>query len=171
MFKFILATILLSAFSVSAKKHRHREHSAHSHGHAQLSIAFDGIRGQIEFKSPAESIVGFEHLAKSDKDKKTLESAIKQFEEGIANSIQFDPKSDCVISKKNIDMLPEKDGGNHADFIALFNSVCTQSVLNTNLTFDFTAYKKLQKIEAIILVGDKQIKAEIGSKKTSVELK
>lgn len=171
MFRLALVSFLLFTFDLSAKKHKHREHSAHSHGHAQLSIAFDGIRGQMEFKSPAESIVGFEHEAKSEKDKKVFAAAAKQFEDKVSSNILFDSSAGCVISKKSIEMTPDKDGGNHADFVAFFNILCTQSVMGTKLTFDFTSYKKLKQIDAVILVGDKQIKSEISSKKVTVDLK
>ena len=72
--KLIFFLILAIAVTANAKaknkqSHEHRQHAAHAHGAGSLGIAFEGLKGNIEFKIPSESILGFEHTAKSDKDK------------------------------------------------------------------------------------------------------
>ena len=160
--------LFTSIFALAKDKHQHREHSAHNHGHANLSIAFDGLNGQIEFKAPAESVVGFEHAAKSDKDKSKLTTAINDFESKITTYIQFDSALGCKVEKKSIDMVHD---GSHADFIAKFTLSCTKPVNGTTLTFDFTGLKKLKDIDATVLVEELQLKSEIKSKKTKLEIK
>jgi hypothetical protein len=164
----IFTIVFTSTIALAKDRHQHREHEAHSHGHADLSIAFDGLNGQIEFKSPAESIVGFEHVAKSDKDKNKLNIAINDFESKITTYIQFDSGIGCKVEKKLIDIVAD---GSHADFIAKFTLSCIKPVNGTTLTFDFTGLKKLKEIDATVLVEELQLKAEIKSKKTKLEIK
>ncbi len=97
--KSIFTGLLFISLFANAQDKKHREHKAHSHGHAELSIAFDSLVGQLEFKSPAESIVGFEHQAKSDKDKQKLTTAKVDFETNIAKYVQFDSNLGCKFEK------------------------------------------------------------------------
>tara|TARA_B110001454_G_scaffold219191_1_gene251103 strand:- start:21648 stop:22169 length:522 start_codon:yes stop_codon:yes gene_type:complete len=163
-----ISLAITSTNTLAKEKHQHREHGAHSHGHADLSIAFDGLNGQIEFKSPAESVVGFEHVAKSDSDKNKVTKAINDFESKITTYVQFDSSLGCKIEKKSIDMVAD---GSHADFIAKFTLSCIKPVNGTALTFDFTGLKKLKDIDATVLAEELQLKAEIKSKKTKLEIK
>ncbi|OYZ24068.1 MAG: hypothetical protein B7Y39_02400 [Bdellovibrio sp. 28-41-41] len=160
--------VFTSVFVLAKEKHQHREHGSHSHGHADLSIAFDGLNGQIEFKSPAESVVGFEYAPKTDKDKSKLTTAINDFESKITTYIQFDSSLGCKVEKKSIDLVAE---GSHADFIAKFILSCIKPVNGTTVTFDFTGLKKLKDIDATVLIEELQLKAEIKSKKTKLEIK
>jgi hypothetical protein len=160
--------VFTSVFVLAKEKHQHREHGSHSHGHADLSMAFDGLNGQIEFKSPAESIVGFEHAAKTDKDKSKLTTAINEFESKITTYIQFDSSLGCKVEKKSIDLVAEEA---HSDFVAKFILSCIKPVNGTTVTFDFTGLKKLKDIDATVLVEELQLKAEIKSKKMKLEIK
>lgn len=52
--------------------HDHAEHAsldAHEHGAAELNVALDDQTLEIELKSPAMNLVGFEHAAQSEADK------------------------------------------------------------------------------------------------------
>ena len=48
---------------------------AHVHGLATLTLAMESQSLEIEFESPAANLVGFEHKAKSPKEKKAVKSA------------------------------------------------------------------------------------------------
>lgn len=43
-----------------------RRHDAHVHGVAEINIAVEGTKATVEFRAPAESVMGFEHEAKSE---------------------------------------------------------------------------------------------------------
>ncbi len=49
---------------------------------------------------PADSIFGFEHEAKSKKDKAGKEAALKKLEEKVSEMIVFDTSLKCEIKKK-----------------------------------------------------------------------
>lgn len=169
--KSIFTGLLFISLFANAQDKKHREHKAHSHGHAELSIAFDSLVGQLEFKSPAESIVGFEHQAKSDKDKQKLTTAKVDFETNIAKYVQFDSNLGCKFEKKSIEMVSDANDDHHADFVARFDITCTKPLQGTTILFDFTSMKKLKDINATVLAGELQLKTEIRKKKTTLEVK
>ncbi|HEY8270649.1 MAG TPA: DUF2796 domain-containing protein, partial [Pseudobdellovibrionaceae bacterium] len=121
----IFAALLLSLSTPAAENHKHREHRAHLHGSAELSLGFDGIQGKIEFKSPSDSIIGFEHMAKSSADKKIKDEALKKFETKISEIISFDRSLKCQITKDKIEIVAESD--THSDTTATFTAKCEKS--------------------------------------------
>lgn len=167
----VISSILFFSIFATAQDKKHREHKAHSHGHAELSIAFDSLVGQVEFKSPAESIVGFEHQPKSDKDKQKLAAVKVDFETNIAKYIQFDSSLLCKFEKKSIDMISDTKDDHHSDFVARFDVSCSKPIQGSTVLFDFTSIKKLKEIETTVLAGELQLKTQIRTKKTTLEIK
>ncbi|MDJ0834176.1 MAG: DUF2796 domain-containing protein [Gammaproteobacteria bacterium] len=55
---------------------QHRQHDAHVHGHAQLNLVVSGQTLQVELETPSNNLLGFEHQARSEQDKKTLQQAL-----------------------------------------------------------------------------------------------
>lgn len=163
----ILALLLVTNFAFAKKEHRH--HEAHVHGSAQLHIAFDNLVGKLEFKAASEGVVGFEHKAKSDKDKKTLEEVISKFESSISQMVAFEPKAECAFMKEKVEMVTES--GNHSDFIASYQVTCKQNLFGSNLTVDFTKFKKIKDLDVVIMVNDLQKSVEVKKKPVTIELK
>lgn len=177
---YVLSALLMSNVAVAKKHgHHHHKHEAHVHGSATLNIAFDQLNGKIEFKSPAESIVGFEHEAKSANEILLKDKAIENFEKNISSMIQFDANSKCQISKESIGIVTkqsQKDSvkmkkGEHSDFIAIFNVKCENDLLNSNLKLNLSTVKKLHNIEIIILLDDLQKQFKIKNKEFDLFLK
>lgn len=74
------ATALAGLFLVSAQaatvaQAEHRELGPHQHGHGRLSIAVEGSTVAIELETPGMDVVGFEHPAESEADKKAVADA------------------------------------------------------------------------------------------------
>ena len=63
MNKTIICLSILALSSTSAVAEEHRHHGAHEHGAAELNLVLDGQLGQLEVKTPAANILGFEHAA------------------------------------------------------------------------------------------------------------
>lgn len=167
---FALPALFLACSVYAAEKHEHREHGAHVHGAAALSIAFDGAQGKIEFKSPSESLFGFEHAAKSDADKKAMDEAFKKFESNIADMISFEKNLACQFSKDKIEVVFE--GKNHSDTTAAFSIKCAKSPVGSKLVFNIQKqFPKLKDVDAQIIADTVQKSAEIRSNGTTVELK
>ena len=69
-----ILTLILQAVAVllpvwAADKHAH---SAHSHGRGQLELVVQGNTVQANFEIPMESLLGFEHLPKTQAQKKAM---------------------------------------------------------------------------------------------------
>jgi hypothetical protein len=187
MKKTVLIALLGLILTAQADKHEHREHEAHVHGGATLNIAFDQLNGKIEFKGAADGIVGFEHAAKSDKDKKTVADSILKFETGIASMVVFDPSLNCVITKELIEIQKEeaaaektkadsqqkskKHKGEHSDFVANFKVACAKSIVGSKVTIDFKLFKQIKDLDVTILADTVQKTAEVKRKPVTVEIK
>jgi len=167
---FVLSILFTFKNSIAAEKHDHREHGAHVHGSAELSLGFDGSQGKIEFKSPSESLFGFEHGANSAADKKAVETAFKKFETNIGEMIQFEKNLQCRLTKEKIEVVAE--GGNHSDTTAAFAVKCDKSPLGSKVIFNFQKFfPGLKDIDAQIIVDALQKSAEIKASGYSLELK
>lgn len=52
-------------------------HGAHEHGHAVLKLVQEGTEVVVQFESPLDSIVGFEHEPENDEQRAALEEAMR----------------------------------------------------------------------------------------------
>ena len=146
-------------------------HKAHVHGSAQLSLAFDGINGKLEFESPAESIIGFEHQAKTNGQKKQVEEALELLKTKMPEMIVFMPELGCVFRSTEAQVKMSKET-NHSETHASFDLVCNKSPKGSKVTFQFTKiFPKLKKVEAQILIDDTQKSLMVTKSPTSLELK
>ncbi|MCQ4251304.1 DUF2796 domain-containing protein [Pseudomonas stutzeri] len=82
---------LLPGFVLAAGQHDHdHDHDhhdslgAHEHGAAELDAALDGSMLEIELRSPAMNLVGFEHTPSSDADKRKIADARERLEQPVA---------------------------------------------------------------------------------------
>lgn len=172
MKKLIVIGIFFGMTSAYAgKKKEHRHHDAHVHGAATLSIAFDQLKGQLEFKAASEGVLGFEHEAKSDGDKKKLNATIEKFEASIATMVKFDDSAGCLFTKEKIEMVFEKSQGGHSDFVARFNIECKKEIKGTQMTFDFSQFKGIKNLDVTLLIGDLQKSIEVKRKPVTVDIK
>ncbi len=60
------------------------QQSAHVHGIATLNLAIEGDELEIEFVSPADNIVGFEHEASTSAERDAIKAAIAKLENATA---------------------------------------------------------------------------------------
>lgn len=148
-------------------------HEAHVHGSGSLAIAFDGSKGVVEFKSAAEGILGFEHMAKSTADKKKRDEVIFKFENEISKFIQFDPILNCFYKKIFIGQVIEAGSGgsgSHSDWSVKYEIICEKVPAGTTLKVDLTEFSGLKDIDITVLVGSIQKSAEYKGK-APVEIK
>ncbi|GGL99043.1 DUF2796 domain-containing protein [Pseudomonas asuensis] len=93
---------LTVAYAHDEHDHAHGSLGAHEHGVAQLNVALDNNSLELELHSPAMNLVGFEHKAQSDQDKKAVEMAKQQ----LANPITLfgiPAAAGCKVSKTDLD--------------------------------------------------------------------
>ena len=99
IFIFMIIGLTISSPVLAKKQQHHLGHKAHVHGSATLNVAFDGLIGKIEFKSPTEAILGFEHEAKTASELEIKKSAIEDFEKNISKYVQYEAQLGCTILK------------------------------------------------------------------------
>jgi hypothetical protein len=166
--KVLIVSLLLFSFWKSHAEER-RENAAHVHGNAQLSIAFEGVNGEIHFDGAGEGVIGFEHPAKSDKDKKIVADSLRTMESQIGKFLIFDPSLKCEFPSAHAKVVPE---GNHSDVEADFKVKCAKSPVGSKLKVDYTkSFPLLKKLDVQILADQVQKSATLASFPAEIELK
>ena len=142
---------------------------SHVHGEGTASLAFDGKKGKLDMSLPSESIMGFEHQAKSAKDRKAKEDALLKLEEKISDMVVLDPSLKCEIKKEIFEVIESK---NHSDVDAEFNITCEQPALGTTVKLNFAkVFPRMKKIKVDVIAGEVQKSVEVKKGGESLELK
>ncbi|HLA30210.1 MAG TPA: DUF2796 domain-containing protein [Pseudomonas sp.] len=106
---------LLPLAAAHASEHEHAEHGsldAHEHGAAQLNLVLDGQALELELKSPALNLLGFEHAAHSAADQAKVAAARRQLQEPQA--LFGLSAGDCRVSQQELESaLFEDDEHEH----------------------------------------------------------
>jgi hypothetical protein len=146
-------------------------HGAHEHGTAKLDIAFDSKKVEVNFEAPSISIYGFEHIAKSSKQKSAVAAGIKKLKENITSMLIFSPDLKCKIEKNKIDpfVKEEEDDDDvhhdepqntkvkaeHGNLKALFTFNCDKPLTGSLIKFSFSRFfPAIHKLNVQVL-GDK----------------
>jgi hypothetical protein len=164
------------------------KHKAHQHGVAKIDIAIESkeaTSATIEIESPAESIYGFEHEAKSDADKAKIEAANTKLGSEILNMIKFDAALGCSATTTKIDHEIEKQDkktdahkgkekkhhGEHSEVHAEFAVTCQKPIAGTQLSFDFaSSFSGLKTVKVQALVGGAQSGVTVKKAGTTLKL-
>lgn len=183
-------------------KHDHshkRQAGKHVHGEAVLALAAEGKKGSLEFNAPLESLLGFEHEARTEAEKKALNDLLLDFKELPLKWIQFDGDSACSLTPKEVGLLRDgkvHDGslekttsvgaqakaqmdekaekakhGEHADFVARYDLICQKDLEGQRVTLDFLKYKRIKELEVLIVVGETQKAIKLKKLAANIDLK
>ena len=161
----MICSLLLAAGSSpaaaqTATPHKNAQH-AHEHGGAKLNIAIEGKDATIELETPADGIVGFEHAAISNADKKQESTALDTLKNRIADMIVFDPSAKCTFTARKVAVEKDPDEG-HSDVKADFSVTCGKPPAGTTLRFGFSKiFPRIVDVEVQLLNGDQQTGAKI----------
>lgn len=110
----LLTTVLvaLPLAMAQAQEHGHREHGAHDHGSGTLSLALEGNKLSMELNVPADDIIGFEHVAKTKKQKAALAKAKRTLAEPLG-LFALPSEAGCTVEKADINYTHDKDAAKH----------------------------------------------------------
>ena len=166
----ILFIVTLVSITNAKEQKSHREHGAHAHGAGSLGIAFEGPNGRIDFKMPSESIVGFEYVAKSAKDKSKRDTAILTLEKNISEMVVFDATLNCKFNKEKIEIIAESE--KHSSLVAGFNVMCLRSPVGTEIIFNFQKqFPKIKDLDVEVVADSVQKSVEATKDNTRLFLK
>jgi hypothetical protein len=138
-----ITLFVLFALSMAAQ-HKH-SHGAHVHGAAKLGLAMEGTKGEIDFEAPADSIFGFEHVAKTAADKAREKAGLEKLRTRIADMVRFPAAATCRITPKELHV--DREGG-HADVHGEFTVACAKVPDANAISFRFRQhFPALQEVD------------------------
>ncbi len=165
----ILTLILLLITTTSfAGKHKHHKKSLAKHQHGAVTMQINIVKNEfnLELTSPAESFYEFEHTAKSDKDKNTVEMVNKDLKENILTYLDSASLSDCKIMSS--ELKQEFEGKNHSEIHLNASVKCEKDLASRKLSV--TLLEKYPRIEMLQIVVTKEAsKADIFKVKSKKE--
>jgi Protein of unknown function (DUF2796) len=175
--------LLFAGKGIAAEK---RRAESHVHGVAEINIIVEGKRVVVEFHAPAESVMGFEHEAKSDVEKKKRDAAIKRINDRFNELVVFDKKFGCQSQAGKVTIVQSdssdgkdkkqgqgdhKKGAEHRELRATHNFECQKDPTGSRVRFGVTkVFPEIQEIKVQVLSDDKQSGATIKKDKGDVGL-
>jgi Protein of unknown function (DUF2796) len=180
-------SLLMFSFDVGAAAEK-RRHDAHVHGIAEINIAVEGAKATVEFRAPTESVMGFEHEAKSESDKKKRDAAVEQLRAKGGQMVVFDPKLGCKSSDMKTAIVEtngestkaqsgkdahkdQKKSGEHREVHGTFTVACDKPLAGSRVKFGVSkVFRDIQEIKVQVLGDSGQSGATIKRDKGDVEL-
>lgn len=178
------------ALQCGAASAQHRELGAHEHGRGTLNIAMEGARVTMELEVPGADIVGFEHAAKTKKQKAAVEKARTQLEAPLALFV-LPAAAGCKVNEAKVGLeggaddhdqgkgkpKPAKDAGKdehehgHSEFRVQYALECTSPGSLTGIEFAyFKTFAAAQKLEVNVITSKGQSKFMVTRAKPRIDL-
>jgi hypothetical protein len=179
--------LLMFSFDVGAAAEK-RRHDAHVHGVAEINIAVEGAKATVEFRAPAESVMGFEHEAKSESDRKKRDAALEQLRAKRDQMVLFDAKLGCKSSDVKTAIVEQKEdhtkaqsgkdahkdqkkSGEHREVHGTFSVACDKPLAGSRVRFGVSkVFRDVQEIKVQILGDSGQSGATIKRDKGDIKL-
>lgn len=182
----LLGAILYSAGSMalapSAAGAEKRHSHAHVHGTAEVNIAVEGKRVMVELRTPSVGVMGFEHEAKSDADKKKRDAALKRMEEKFGEMIVLDKKLGCKLQGGNATLVQSDEksakdaksaakSGEHREVRASYQYECDKAPSGSRVKFGVTkVFPAIHEVKVQVIGDAKQSGATIKKDRGDVGL-
>jgi len=174
------AAVVLGAFAVhpATAQTEHRELGPHEHGRGTLNIAIEDNRVSMELEVPGMDIVGFEHAAKTGKDKTTLETAKQKLSTPLS-LFKLPASAGCRVTDAKVEVeTGEHDHGpkedktdtsksseeehHHSEFHNQYSLECTSPAGITTIEFGyFNAFPGAAKLDVNLITPKGQNKYEV----------
>lgn len=147
-----------------------RGHKAHEHGHAKLAIAFETTTGMptgvVELESPADSIIGFEYVAKTPADKAKQEKALATLKARFGEMVIL--PAGCKMTPGKVEVHVE---GQHSEVHAEFNVKCAGPIAGKSISFGFSkVFPKIEEVDVQLLAGTQQAQLEVEKDKGTLQI-
>jgi len=191
-----MRTISLLAFGLGlslgagAALGQQRQLGAHEHGRGSLNMAIEGDRVSLELEAPGADIVGFEHVAKTARQKAAVTQAKKQLLAPQA-LFKFPGAAGCVVADASVDLegggeheheeakagsatAKEHEAaqvGSHSNFHAQYAFNCKDPASITVVEFGyFQAFAGAKKLEVNVITAKGQTTFEVTRAKPRIDL-
>jgi hypothetical protein len=187
LFALFVSASVVATLSVAA--HEHRELGAHEHGRGTLNIAVEGAKVTMELETPGADIVGFEHAAKTSREKAAVEKAKAELMTPLS-LFKLPAAAECRVTEASVEVeIGEHDhdggeaakgseggkasakGGGHSEFHAQYTLECKAASSITAIEFGyFRAFAGAEKLEVNVITPKGQSKFEATRAKPSISL-
>ncbi|MBM4299334.1 MAG: DUF2796 domain-containing protein [Deltaproteobacteria bacterium] len=178
-----LGFLLLAVQALSAAEKRHAH--SHVHGTAEMNIVVDGKTVAVEFRSPAEDVIGFEHEAKSDAERKKRDAALDTVKDRFGEMVVFDKKLGCAPGAAEVTVVQTdaagkeaqqgkgdaKKSGEHREVRARQSFTCQSEPGGSRVRFGVSKlFPRIDQVKVQVLSGAKQAGATIKKDKGELGL-
>jgi hypothetical protein len=139
----------------------------------------------VEIRAPAENIMGFEHEARSDSDKKKRDAALKLLRSRVDQMVLFDPKLRCKSSEMKTVVTEEHEAhgeekpaakdqkvtGEHREVQGTFSVACSAPLAGSHVRFGITkVFPAIHEVKVQVLGDSGQSGATIKNDQGEVRL-
>lgn len=153
---------LIALAATSAQAAPKRSHGAHKHGEFKVEITVVETEAKVSIESDTESILGFEHEAKTPEQKAKVEQVTSDFKKKIGEWIQFDSTLGCVYTPNEVTFHAD---GSHRDLDASYSVKCQSTPVGSTLTIQIgSVFPSVKHAEIKALIGDQAFKKEVSAK-------
>ena len=149
----------LSHAVAAAPTHSHGSTAGHQHGLAQMDIALEQKQLTVSVQAPLESLLGFEHAPRNDRERQRADALLKRLRqpEGL---FVTDAAANCRLSAAEVQSptLEKKEKGaqaavdGHADLEARYTFQCEQPAQLRQLQVEwFNAFPQLRRVDVQVV--------------------
>ncbi len=157
--RFLLIPLLLAAAAPL-----HAQAKAHTHGLAALDIVIEGRTGTLEFRAPAEDIIGFERDPRTPTERWQRDFALLRLRTRMREMVIFDPTLGCTLKATEIhaggddhDHDAEATTSGHAEIHGEFALACEKSPAGKDIRFAFsTVFPTIRTVQVQLLSDERQ---------------
>lgn len=143
-------------------------HKAHVHGAGSLDLAIEGKTVTALLESPAESLMGFEHAAKTPDEIKKRDVALARLKARFAEMVVFPATAQCSWKPVKAEVHVH---GSHADVEAEFTAECRGPLNRGEIRFGFRkVFSGLHELKVQLIGPGQQTGAVIKHDEGTVRL-
>jgi hypothetical protein len=153
------AAVIASETPRHGHTHSHtHSHGAHAHGKGELELLVDGQTIQGVFRTPMDSLLGFEHAPKTDAQRNAVDSLRKR----LANpAAVLSPNLEAQCAAKHQEAISTlftgAVKGGHSDLEYRFTFVCAEpSKLSALELVALKEFKRLSEVRVQLVTGSAQ---------------
>lgn len=167
------ALALLATPAAFGKEKMKKKQHVHDHGRGALSVAAEDKSLALDLDTPAESIFGFEHAARTEAEKKALAEGLATLRTNALELFQLPAALGCKVTEAKVETALERGGtsGEHADVRGEWDFTCDKPVVGATLMLGLMqTFPRLKQLDVQILSGTKQLKKTVKSADEALSL-
>ena len=149
----ITKTLFLLMFSEYASAH-----GPHAHGKGELEITIQGAAIRGAFRTPMESLLGFEHLPKNDAQRKALDDLRQQLK-SPATIVLPNREAECSarMAEATSSLFTGMAKGEHSDLEFRFSFECgVPDRLNSLELVALNQFRRLSEVRTVLVTAKGQ---------------